>query len=149
MPRFRAKGTLTHDAVADLWKHTLSRIPTVFGQISYLASLRDSNSGVYKHHGLSVAFGRDESIRALRESHESVFQHWTRMSLAERSEDLRAYLRDLEDPEAVVASYWLTSSQAALQVPSSAHPMERELFRQDVETLLKIIRNEAGAGPPH
>jgi len=147
MPRFRAKGTLTRDAVADLWKHTLSRIPTVFGQISYLASLRDSNSGIYKHHGLAAAFGRDESIRALRESHEGTFQHWLRMPLAERTEDLRAYLQSLEEAETVVAGYWLTSSHAALQVPSSAHPMERELFRQDVETLLKIIRNESAAEP--
>ena len=147
MLRIRAKGTLTRDAVADLWKHTLSRIPTVFGQIRYLALLRDSNSGVYKHHGLSAAFGRDESIRALRESHESVFQQWLRMPLEERAGDLRAYLRSLEDPEPVVAGYWLTSNHASLEPPDSARPMERELFRQDVETLLKIIRNDAAAAP--
>jgi hypothetical protein len=148
MPRFRVKGTLNQDAVADLWKHTLSRIPTVFGQISYLASLRDSNSGIYKHHGLSAAFGRDESIRALRESHETAFQQWLEMPLAERAGDLRAYLQGLEDGEAAVAGYWLTSGQTELQSPSSARPMERELFRRDVETLLKIIRNETAGGPP-
>src|SRR4051812_48038834 len=99
MPRFRLKGSLNQDAVADLWKHTLSRIPTVFGQIAYLASLRDTNSGVYKHHGLAAAFGRDESIRALRESHETSFQQWLEMPLADRSQDLRSYLQSLEEGE--------------------------------------------------
>ena len=148
MPRFRVKGTLNQDVVADLWKRTLSRIPTVFGQISYLASLRDSNSGIYKHHGLSAAFGRDESIRAMRESHESAFQHWLEMPLAERARDLHTYLQGLEDEKAAVAGYWLASGQTELQTPSSARPMERELFRHDVETLLTIIRNEASGGPP-
>jgi hypothetical protein len=148
MPRFRPKGTLTRNAVADLWKHTLSRIPTVFGQIAYLASLRDPNSGVYKHHGLAAAFGRDESIRALQESHETVFRQWLWMPLADRAEDLRTYLRSLEDGEGVVAGYWLQSHSVALQLPGSARPMERELFQQDVETLLKIIRNQSVAAPP-
>ncbi|MDP9115300.1 MAG: hypothetical protein M3O20_16675, partial [Acidobacteriota bacterium] len=73
MPRFKPKGMLERDALADLWKHTLSQIPTVYGRLVYLASLRDPNSGTYRHHGLSASFGREQSIYALRKSHEQTF----------------------------------------------------------------------------
>jgi len=63
MRRFKPKGVLERSAAADLWKHTLSRIPTAYGRLMYLGSLRDPNSGIYRHHGLSAAFGREESGR--------------------------------------------------------------------------------------
>jgi hypothetical protein len=44
---------LERSATADLFKNTLSRIPTLFGRLAYLASLRDSNSGIYRHYGLA------------------------------------------------------------------------------------------------
>ena len=64
----KSNGALEHNAMADLWKNTLSQIPTAYGRLSYLASLRDPNSGIYRHHGLAAMFGRDESSRALRQS---------------------------------------------------------------------------------
>jgi hypothetical protein len=149
MPRFQVKGTLTRDALADLWKHTLSRIPTVTGQLTYLASLRDSNTGTYRHHGFAATFGRDESVRALRESHEMVFRQWLGMSMAERADDLRDYLNSTGEPATTIAQYWRTSNYLTTLIPSSSLEMERELFRNDLEALLRIIQNEkAGAGSP-
>ena len=85
MPRFKLKGTLERDAVADLWKHTLSQIPTTYGRLVYLASLRDPNSGSYRHHGLSAAFGREQSTYALRTSHEQTFLQWLNLPLPVRA----------------------------------------------------------------
>ena len=148
MPRFKPKGMLERTATEDLWRHTLSRIPTVFGRIMYLAALRDPNSGIYRHHGLSAAFGRDESNQALKESHRQAFREWLKLSLADRSRDLSLYLSDLDDPEIVVINHWLSSKLHRDQVPSSARKMERELFNQDFEILLETLRNSlAGAGP--
>ncbi|MEQ1885577.1 MAG: hypothetical protein ABL967_10985 [Bryobacteraceae bacterium] len=147
MPRFRVKGTLTRNALADLWKHTLSRIPTVTGRLVYLASLRDANSGQYKHHGLAAAFGRDESTRALQESHEKTFAEWLEMSLEERAMDLRLHITAQEDAESAIAEYWMASDQVTHLIPSGAYPMERELFQQDLRALLQIIRNSNGGAP--
>src|SRR6266852_4666907 len=103
MPRVKGRGALERSALADLFKHTLCRIPTQFGRLVYLASLRDSNSGVYRHHGLSTTFGRQESIQALTESHERVFQDWLRMSLEDKHQDLGEYFVGLEDaPDSVI-----------------------------------------------
>jgi hypothetical protein len=143
MPRAKPKGILERSAADDLWKHTLSRIPAVFGKLAYLASLRDTNSGAYRHHGLTSLFGREESVRALRESHEQAFLEWIGFPLAEKSRDLEQYFAGLEESRETVVEHWLRSRIYATYAPGSARTMERELFLSDLEALLQTIRNAA------
>jgi len=143
MPRFRPTGKLERSALADLCKHTLSRIRTVSGRLIYLATLRDPNSGTYRHHGLIAAFGRDEAVKALRESHQATFQGWLNLSLAEKNEDLRDYLVSLDDPQEEIVEYWLKSGVYRSYVPASAIEAETDLFCRDLEILLQLLRNDA------
>jgi hypothetical protein len=131
---------LERSAIADLWKRTLSRIPTVSGRLTYLASLRDENSGIYCHHGLSVAFGREESDKALQESHKRAFAEWRKLPLTDRHADLTAHLESLKDPRRVVLDHWLQSGVYRGHVPASASAMERELFFRDLEALLTVLK---------
>lgn len=134
---------LERSALADLCKNTLSRIPTMCGRLIYLATLRDVNSGAYRHHGLTIAFGRDEALRALRESHQASFQGWLQLTLAEKNEDLRDYLRAIDDPEEEIVQHWLQSGVYRSYVPAAAMKPETDLFCRDLETLLELLRNEA------
>jgi hypothetical protein len=143
MPRFRPMAKLERSALADLCKHTLSHIPTVSGRLVYLATLRDSHSGTYRHHGLISAFGRDEAVKALRESHEAAFQQWLNLPLAEKNDDLREYLLALEEPQEEIVGHWLQSGVFRSYVPASAKKAETDLFCRDLETLLELLRNEA------
>jgi len=142
MPRFRPMAKLERNALADLCKHTLSRIPTMTGRLVYLATLRDVNSGVYRHHGLAAAFGRDEAVRALKDSHQAAFQGWLNLTLAEKNEDLRDYLIALDDPMEEVVHHWLHSGVYRSYVPATAREAEAELFYRDLETLLQLIKND-------
>ncbi len=146
MPRFKPKGMLERTAVDDLWKHTLSRIPTVYGRLAYLSGLRDPNSGIYRHHGLSAAFGRDESGRALRRSHEEIFLQWLNLALAEKHADLQSYLAALEDPSRTVVDHWLHSRSYKTQIPSAARPAEGDLYCSELEALLELMQNDRSAG---
>jgi hypothetical protein len=148
MPRFKPKGMLERDPLADLWKHTLSRIPSIYGRLVYLASLRDPNSGFYRHHGLGLAFGREDSARALRESHEQVFVEWLSLPLPSKSSDLKEYLAGLEENSAVVAATWLRSGHYRNLVPDRATRAQKAQFLQESGTLLEMIRNAYGAGSP-
>ena len=133
---------LERNALADLCKHTLSHIPTMCGRLIYLATLRDVNSGTYRHHGLATAFGREEAVRALRESHQATFQGWLKLSMAEKNEDLKDYLIALDDPMEDVMEHWLQSGVYRGYVPPLAREAESELFCRDLETLLKLMRND-------
>jgi hypothetical protein len=141
MPRFKPKAGLERSAAGDLWKNTLSKIPTQFGKLTYLASLRDPNSGIYRHHGLSMVFGRDESNRVLRENHEQAFFEWLNLPLSDKSADLMGYLASLDDPAPIVLSHWFRSKAYSAQVPSATREVERELFVKDLEALIETIRN--------
>lgn len=131
---------LERSATADLFKNTLSRIPTLFGRIEYLALLRDANSGIYRHHGLASIFGREESRRALLQSHETVFAEWLNLSLAEKREDLSEYLHRLEDPPPVVLDHWVRVRAYRSYMPASARESERELFCTELDVLLETFK---------
>ncbi len=143
MPRFKPIGTLERNALTDLWKHTLAGIPSTYGKLMCLAGLRDANSGQYRHYGLSTAFGREESVLALRQSHEQVFKEWLRLSLREKSTDLRHYLADLDEAAEAVAGNWLRGRYYETLPPDKTTRAQRTQFRQEMETLLELIRNEA------
>lgn len=143
MPRFKPKGVLERSASGDLWKNTLSRIPTIYGRLAYLASLRDANSGVYRHHGLMALFGREESAKALRESHKSVFEEWLNLPLAEKHAELMSYLNSLDEPPAVVLEHWMRAYHSL--IPDGARKPEVELFSRDLDALLEVVRNGPGA----
>lgn len=148
MPRFKPKGVLERTAAGDLWKNTLSRIPTVYGRLSYLASLRDANSGLYRHHGLSALFGREESGKALRESHRSVFEEWLILPMAQKHEELLEYLRSLEDSPGLVLDRWIEQTVYRGLLPDGAREPEVELFSRDLDALLRTVRNGLAAPCP-
>jgi hypothetical protein len=136
---------LERNALADLWKHTLSQIPSTYGRLAYLASLRDANSGVYRHHGLSAAFGREESLSALRKSHEDSFQEWLRLPLSGKSADLIIHFQNLEENPRQVVTYLARATPYLSQVPDSASPAQRRQFKMEMEILLDLIKNDSGA----
>ncbi len=52
----RGAPGLERGAAADLWQRTLAQIPTLFGRLVYLCSLREQNTGRYEHFGLAQMF---------------------------------------------------------------------------------------------
>jgi len=145
MPRFKPKGMLERNALADLWKHTLSQIPSIYGRLVYLASLRDPNSGSYRHHGLSAAFGREESTGALRKSHEDAFLQWLKLPLAEKSADFRAYFQRTEESPRAVVTYLARGTPYLSQAPDAAGRAQRRQFQMEMEVLLELAKNEDAA----
>lgn len=139
MPQFRPKAMLERSAAADVSKNTLSRIPTLFGRLVYLSSLRDPDTGAYRHHGLASIFGREESKQALAEHHERVFFEWINLPLAEKKEDLENYLVSLTAPRAEVLGHWVAVRAYRGYIPASARESERELFFAEFDVMLDSL----------
>ncbi|MBI3684361.1 MAG: hypothetical protein HY235_28645 [Acidobacteria bacterium] len=139
---------LDRGAAADLWRHTLAQIPSVFGRLVYLAALRDSNSGAYAHHGLAAVFGDEEASQAIRESHQETFGAWLEFGLEQQKADLEIYVAGLEPSRKKVAETWSKLEPYRNLPPDSARPVEKDLFLADLEALLSLLRNEPDAGAP-
>jgi hypothetical protein len=141
VPRLKP-SSLERSASADLYKNTLSRIPTLFGRIAYFGSLRNPNSGIYDHYGLKSVFGREESRRALLEVHEQVFSEWLNLALPQKAEDLLRYLRELEDSPVEVLTNWSKTESFRAYIPAPARKAEKELFLSEMDLLMEIATCE-------
>jgi hypothetical protein len=119
-----------------LWRKTLSQVPTVFGRLAFLASLRDAATGRYSHEALLRILGPEDTDRALCNSHHQVFSEWLRFSLAEQKSDLDEYFSTTG------------ISRQALEyrhlMPPTARDVERQLYLTDLETLLELLKYEHG-----
>jgi len=144
----RENAVLDHKAASDLWRHTLSHIPSVFGRLFFLASLRNQNSGRYEHHGLSQRFGSLEASKALKKSHREAFSEWLSYSMEGQKADLELYLSEQPEDKRTILKTWEKLEPYRNVLPSSAKDVEKKLYLTDLRALLSILRNATGAGDP-
>lgn len=135
-------------AAADLWRNTISQIPSVFGRLVYLASLRNPNNGSYGHHGLALVFGEDEANKALRNSHTAVFADWLSFNIEEQKADLDLYIAGLFEDKRLVVETWLRLAPYRNLLPGSVRGVERRLFIADFGTLLDLLKAAYGVAEP-
>jgi len=119
---------------ASQWRLMLAQIPTIFGRLAYLASLRDPATGRYQHSDLISMLGSEDADRALRHSHHQVFSQWLTFNLAAQKSDLDEYLRTSGGRQ--FPGYYRTL------VPPTARDVERQLYITDLETLMELLRCE-------
>ena len=134
-------------AAADLWRRTLAQIPSLFGRLVYLSSLRNANTGRYEHHGFAQEFGEDDADYAMRSSHEQTFAEWLYSPLEEQKADLDIYLAALTPDRAAIVETWLHLGPYRNLVPVGARDSERDLFAIDFEALLEVLRKEYNVSP--
>jgi hypothetical protein len=148
MARTAHQEMLDRSAAADLWRHTLSQIPSVFGRLVYLSSLRNSNSNTYEHHGFAQMFGAEVSDATLRESHAQAFQEWIGFRLEEQKADLDLYISTLGQDKRNLVESWLRLTPYRHLLPGVIRKAERELYLSDFGALLTLLRNDYGASCP-
>ena len=145
--RLRPPALLDRSPSGNLFKRTISQIPTRLGQLMYLASLRDPNTGVYRHHGFAAAFGQKQSAEVLSKSHRKLFREWLNLPLKERRQDLEEYLGSLDSNKEVVVGYWIESEGYLDCIPDKTGKAARTHFLQDMQQLLIGAKRAAAAAP--
>jgi hypothetical protein len=131
------------EPAGDVWRKTLSRIPTLFGRLVFLASLWDPDRNCYDHPSLTSLLGPQDADRMLCHSHHRAFTQWISSSLAEQKADLDAYVNGGGSPSRLLQQY-------RNLVPEKARDVERQLYLTDLETLMALLRygNNGGFGTP-
>ena len=141
-------AALDRSAASDLWRNTLSQIPSVFGRLVYLASLRNPNSGRYEHHGLALIFGEDEANKALKKSHSQLFAEWLAFGVEQQKADLDLYISGLLEDKRTVVETWLKLAPYHNLIPSTVRGVERRLYITDLTALMELLRNAYGVDDP-
>ena len=127
------KSSSVRSPAVELWRKTLSQIPTAFGRLVYLASLRDEATGRYVHDGLNRLAGSEEADRTLCHSHQQIFSQWIASSLSDQKSDLDQYVMETGGG---IQSLWNHRNV----VPPKARDVERQLYLADFETLLDLLQ---------
>ena len=127
--------------IEDLWRVTLSQIPSLLGRLVYLSSLRDPNTGTYSHYGLALRCSSEEADDAIRTSHEHGFEQWLLLKVTEQREDCELYWSSLLEDRRLVAQMWIQTESYRTLFPASASPAQRLDFNAHMEILLEWLRN--------
>ncbi len=126
----------------DLWRNTMSAIPSDMGKLAYLGSLRDPNSGLYHHYGLEAVYSAEQSDLALRQMHLSLFYDWLKKGLADQKEDLEHYFRTVEGELNTVLENWKVMQPYRAYVPVEADEAGGQLFLDDLRLLIELMQRE-------
>jgi hypothetical protein len=131
-------------ALTESWRRTLAGIPGMLGRLSYLASLRNANTGAYEHIGLADRVGPFDTDRLLRRSHLEVFQEWLCFDLERQKQELEDHLSGLEGDKREIIANWLSVEPYSVWVPAESGDVERKLFYSDLAIVLELIRADYG-----
>ena len=144
MIQSKFRTLLERGAKPDLWRNTLTQIPSVFGRLVYLTSLRDPNSGRYEHAGLALIFGERDADAALRDSHCQTFSEWLKFDLEQQKADLDLYLAGLLETRRTIVESWSRLSPYRSLMPATVEAHAANLYLADFSALLRLMMNEYG-----
>jgi hypothetical protein len=131
------------------WRTTLSHIPSTYGQLVYLASLRNPDTGHYEHFGLANHGSDLETSRIIRSSHEAIFQEWVSLSLERKKIEVELYISTIDQVDRTqLLDAWLRLTPYKNLVPGTIQGPERQQHVSDFEAILGLLRNVYGVASP-
>lgn len=142
-------GRLTHTglqaALEDLRHRTLAHIGFSFGQLIYLASTRDYNTGRYYHDGLASQFSEEIAAKALAQAHREVFFELALSPLRDFAQQVQQYLLSVgAEPRDVILG-WEKLEPYRVVIPMEADPLTVGLFLTNVRIALSIVESRLPA----
>jgi hypothetical protein len=124
------------------WKASediLSVLPNDLTRLIYLTSIRDYNSGTYRHPALSRQFDETAAHRVFEVRHQEIFARLLANPISNYVEQLKGYIRYSRTERGLFIKSWqsLQAYKAAipLQVPTRAS----ETYFLNVRTALTIL----------
>jgi hypothetical protein len=130
----------TRQVVENLQRRTLGEMAGYFNRLIYLASLRDHNTGRYSHYGLECRFSAGAVNDGLRLCHAQVFEQLTALGLQEQTHDLIQFFQSIKAERPRLVEVWGRLRAYEILPPEECHPLARQLFTHNVETILQLLK---------
>jgi hypothetical protein len=143
--RGRLSNTELESALKDLKNRTLASIGFRFGQLIYLASTRDYNTGRYYHDGLALRFSPQVAEQALAEAHREVFFELALRPLEELVHEIQQYVLSAGATPHDVIRGWERLQPYRVVIPMEADPLTIALFMSNVKIALPIVESRLQA----
>ena len=137
-----AQNQLVIEEYVSQW---LAPIPSDFGRLADVATLRDLTSGHYHHPALEEVYSEPAVHQALLYCHEELFEKVIGMPLDLQEWDLRTHFARMDAPVADIAFRWLEVEYFRSFVPLGTPLHLRELFLANTRAILARLVREQNA----
>jgi hypothetical protein len=119
---------------------TLELMVGQFNRLVYLASLRDYNTARYHHYGLESRYGSEAVDEGLRRCHIKIFEELMALPLQDQTRDLIQFFESLQEDRPRMIEVWGRLRSYQVLPPENCHPLARQLFDQNIEVMLRVLR---------
>lgn len=134
--------------IEDFTFRTLAAIPSDYGRLHYLYSLRDPATGRYEHDGLIRLYSVESVQNGLAHCHEELFARILETPLSEQEHDLRTFLRGTEGTFRPAVEAWRADGSLRAMCPEGLPNYLSDLFSSNLGVLLAIFSGDiATTGP--
>jgi len=121
----------------------LAAIPSDFGRLVDVATLRDVTGGHYHHPALEEVYSESAVHQALLYCHEELFEKVMVTPPDLQEWDLRTHFARTEVPVADIASRWLEVEHFRCLVPMGVAAPVRDLFLSNTRAILiRLVREQ-------
>jgi hypothetical protein len=132
----------------DFTSRTLAAIPSDFGRLYYVSSLRDSLTGRYQHDGLMDVYSDNSVQEALGQCHEELFSRILETPLAEQERDLRKCLGATGSKFWTFVDSWQNDKSFQTMCPEGLPSYLKDLFCSNLAALLAIFSSQRVTADP-
>jgi hypothetical protein len=127
-----------------LWRKRVAAIPSLFGRLTYLASLRNADTGRYEHSGLGFVLGDAHADEALRAAHREAFAEWLTLDLKSQHAALELFLSNAEGHRRQVLATCSAPAAQSCLIPEGTPEHESRLYLADLQAILQLLAAEYG-----
>ncbi len=127
------------EAYADFLHRTLAKLSCGLARLIYLASMRDYNTGKYRHDGLAARFSAETAGEALKLAHQDVFRAVAALPLDELVSQMQIYFESSHEAQADLLRAWRRLEPYRIAIPLGVNATAAALFISNVKLALAIL----------
>jgi hypothetical protein len=136
---FQEKSRTIDESAWKAGEDILSPLPNDLTRLIYLASIRDYNSGAYRHHVLSHKFEATVAHRVFQMCHEEIFARLLANPISKYVEQLEGYIRYSRAERGAFITTWKSLQAYRAAIPLQVPRRTSETFFLNINTALTIL----------